>query len=177
VQHTPGYPLVVLKLVQAGVQAAGGARADPCSQAAAVLFKNYVKKNWDPNEAEKENGVAAADRAAVKQHLLSLMCTMPPRVQKQLGEAVRIIGQHDFPARWQSLLPEIVAKIAAAGQNYAVVNGLLEVANSIFKRFRNVYKSDALYAQLKPVTVSDIFPTPHATISPRARFPDSSSPH
>ena len=55
-----------------------------------------------------------------------------------------------FPDRWQELLPDLISRLAEAMQsnNWSVYNGVLETANSIFKRFRYVSKSDELFTQL-----------------------------
>ena len=44
-------------------------------------------------------------------------------------------------------MPSLVNKFNV--EDLSIINGVLETANSIFKRFRFVYKSDELYAQLK----------------------------
>ena len=36
------------------------------------------------------------------------------RLQAQLGEGMALIAQHDFPAKWEALLPDLVSKIEAA---------------------------------------------------------------
>lgn len=64
------------------------------------------------------------------------MLSAPPRVRAQLSEALSIISQHDFPARWPSLLPHLVDKLGSADP--AVVNGVLSTADSIYQRYRCV---------------------------------------
>ena len=122
-------------------------------QAASVQFKNYVKHGWDPEYKENDAlGVAIPDqdKATIRQHLVGLMCNSQPSVMSQLAEALRIISTYDFPDRWQELLPDLIARLAQAMQsnNWSVYNGVLETANSIFKRFRYVSKSDQLFNQL-----------------------------
>jgi exportin-2 (importin alpha re-exporter) len=121
-------------------------------QAAAVQFKNYVKHGWDPEHNDCSLGVAVQenDKATIRQHLVGLMCSANPSVMSQLAEALRIISTYDFPDRWRELLPDLIGRLAAAMQsnNWSVYNGVLETANSIFKRFRYVGKSDALFTQL-----------------------------
>ena len=55
-----------------------------------------------------------------------------------------------FSDRWRELLPDLISRLAEAMQsnNWSVYNGVLETANSIFKRFRYVSKSDELFTQL-----------------------------
>jgi exportin-2 (importin alpha re-exporter) len=114
-------------------------------QSAAVLFKNAVKRMWKP-EDDTVVPIPAADRTTIRSHLVSLMCSTPPDVQRQLAEAVSIIAKHDFPAQWPTLLPELVAKLREG--NLLVSNGVMLTANSIFKKFRYSYQSDALLEEL-----------------------------
>jgi hypothetical protein len=62
------------------------------------------------------------------------MLQAPALVRAQLSEALTIISRHDFPQRWGNLLPELVQKLDSS--DLAVVQGVLETANSIFKRYR-----------------------------------------
>lgn len=71
------------------------------------------------------------------------MLKTPPKVQSQLSESLSIICGFDFPTRWPTLLPELVQQltVATAAQDFAAVGGVLATANSIFKRYRNQYRS------------------------------------
>ena len=71
----------------------------------------------------------------VKTHITDLMLSAPPRVRAQLSEALSIISSHDFPARWQTLLPHLVDKMASPDQQ--LVNGVLSTADSIYQRYRH----------------------------------------
>ena len=153
--RAPGFASVLVKIM--GEQ--GSTAQMHIKQAAAVAFKNYVKNGWDPEN--KENGavmaspedhapVSDADKQLIRQHLVQLMCSARPSVMAQLAEALRIISTYDFPDNWRDLLPDLVSRLAQAMQsnNWSVYNGVLETANSIFKRFRYVGKTDKLYTQL-----------------------------
>lgn len=111
----------------------------------ALLFKNLVKKNWEP---EKPNCISTNEKELVKQHLVDLICRMPEAIQKQLSEALATIGEHDFPQDWNYLLQQLVDKMKQE-TDWRVRNGVLMTANTIFKRFRNAFKSDALFLELK----------------------------
>ncbi|CCI49622.1 unnamed protein product [Albugo candida] len=111
----------------------------------ALLFKNFVKKNWEP---EKPNCISTNEKELVKQHLVDLICRMPEAIQKQLSEALATIGEHDFPQDWNYLLQQLVDKLKQE-TDWRVRNGVLMTANTIFKRFRNAFKSDALFLELK----------------------------
>lgn len=75
------------------------------------------------------------------------MLNTPPKVQSQLSESLSIICGFDFPTRWPTLLPELVAQLttATAARDLATVGGVLATANSIFKRYRNQYRSELGY--------------------------------
>ena len=102
-------------------------------QAGAIAFKNFVKKAFSPDELAIN--VTQEERNGVKQHIVNLMCTTPGPVMAQLSEALRIIAAIDFPKDWPTLLPEIISKLQQNMNNMSVINGMLETANSIFKRF------------------------------------------
>ena len=75
------------------------------------------------------------------------MCTVPSQIQAQVSEAISLIAKVDFPAQWDNLLPELVQQFGSSDP--AVVNGVLRTANSIFKSFRYVGRSDELYKVIK----------------------------
>ncbi|KAG2526744.1 hypothetical protein JM16_003714 [Phytophthora kernoviae] len=135
----PNYVLLLLQVLESS------AEKQEVRLAAALLFKNFIKHNWDP---EKQGCISANEKALVKQHLVELMCRMPETLQKQLIEALTTIGEYDFPAQWMDLLAQLVQKLQTE-QDWAVRNGVLMTANTIFKRFRNVFKSDDLFRELK----------------------------
>jgi exportin-2 (importin alpha re-exporter) len=135
----PTYVLQLLRVLE------NGGEKPEVRLAAALLFKNFVKHNWDP---EKEGCVRQSEKDVVKQHLVELMCRMPEALQKQLIEALSTIGEYDFPRQWDALLPQLVHKLQTEA-DWQVRIGVLMTANTIFKRFRNVFKSDSLFEELK----------------------------
>lgn len=135
----PNYVLMLLQVLE------GAGEKQEVRLAAALLFKNFVKHNWDP---EKQGCVPQNEKDVVKTHIVELMCRMPEVLQKQLIEALATIGEYDFPAQWESLLPQLVQKLQTES-DWQVRNGVLMTANTIFKRFRNVFKSDALFTEIK----------------------------
>jgi exportin-2 (importin alpha re-exporter) len=140
----PGHALDVVRLVASSDAADASVR-----QAAAVHFKNLIKKGWDESkEMEDRHGIVISpeDRVTVKSHLVELMCTVPAQIQAQVSETISLIAAVDFPEKWQNLIPELVQKFNSP--DLSVVNGVLMTANSIFKRFRYVQRSDELYSVL-----------------------------
>uniref|UniRef100_A0A0D3KAR0 Importin N-terminal domain-containing protein n=1 Tax=Emiliania huxleyi (strain CCMP1516) TaxID=280463 RepID=A0A0D3KAR0_EMIH1 len=75
-------------------------------QAAAVFFKNMCKRHWDAEASEVTIGEDVKQQ--VRDNLLSLFLVVPESIQAQLSEAISIIASHDFPERWQALLPALV---------------------------------------------------------------------
>ena len=71
----------------------------------------------------------------IKELITGLMLSTPPVVRSQLSEALSIISEHDFPARWQGLLPQLIDRLKSGDVN--TMNGVLETLNSIYKRYRN----------------------------------------
>jgi exportin-2 (importin alpha re-exporter) len=136
------HPLTVLRLIETEVSNAA------IRQAAAVHFKNIVKKGWDTAKEDGNDGIVISerDRLLIKENLVQLMCEVPPNIQSQCSESISLIAAVDFPAKWDNLLPMLVHKF---GSNDArIVNGVLLTANSLFKPFRYVQRSDKLYADI-----------------------------
>lgn len=77
------------------------------------------------------------------------MISVPPNIQAQLGEAVSIIADSDFYERWDTLVDDLVSRLTA--DNIAVNTGVLQVAHSIFGRWRPLFQSNELYAEVNHV--------------------------
>lgn len=142
VEVNQNYPVLVLHLLDKNEV--------PLSirMAGAVAFKNYVKRNW---KIDEESGcgdrIHANDRVAIKQLIVDLMLKSPEQIQKQLSDAISIIGREDFPERWPNLLSEMVGKFALG--DFSIINGVLHTAHSLFKRYRYEFKSQELWTEIK----------------------------
>ena len=94
------------------------------------------------------------------------MTSAKPNIQFQLGEAIAVIADSDFWERWETLVDVCwgitipIGQLAYAMQdlvsrlnldNLAVNNGVLQVAHTIFKRWRPLYRSDALFTEINHV--------------------------
>lgn len=75
------------------------------------------------------------------------MLKSSPAIQKQLSDAVSIIGKYDFPDNWPQLIGEMVDKFSSG--DFHIINGVLQTAHSIFKRYRYEFKSQALWIEIK----------------------------
>lgn len=82
-------------------------------------------------------------------------------IQKQLSDAISIIGKYDFPGKWQSLIKDMVEKFSSGDFNQ--INGILQTAHSIFKRYRYEFKSQLLWEEIK--FVLDTFAMPFTSLA------------
>ncbi|XRB01695.1 exportin-2 [Pycnococcus provasolii] len=168
-----GYGPAVLSLI------AGGSASLPFPAheapavilAASVHFKNTIKRRWteDSGDVDATSGpISDADKEQIKPMVVQLACSpsLAPNVQAQISEALAIISKHDFPHRWSTLLPELVANLnkptdatsAAVEADLLATTGVLSAANAIFKRYRGQVESAELNVELK--TVLDTFAMP-----------------
>ncbi|KAJ2651115.1 importin-alpha export receptor [Coemansia sp. RSA 1250] len=116
--------------------------------AAALYFKNFVRRRW-PQSEDVEDTISQTDRQAVKSELVSLMISVPKKLQLQLGEAVSIIAKNDFPEKWPDLIKTLVSKLSPTG--YHINNGILQTAHTVFKDWRSEFRSDKLYSKINYV--------------------------
>lgn len=77
------------------------------------------------------------------------MLTSPESIQKQLSDAISIIGKTDFPMKWPELITQMVEKFATGDFN--VINGVLRTGHSLFKKYRYEFKSNELWTEIKYV--------------------------
>lgn len=118
-----------------------------------MLWNDRPNETQDPQDdnpfGEALVPIGEEEKSQIKTHLITLMLASNRNVQLQLSEALTIICTTDFPDKWQNLIPELVSKFQCGDQ--VVLNGVLQTASSIFKRYRNQYKSQELYRELKYV--------------------------
>ncbi|KAJ4953375.1 hypothetical protein NE237_030207 [Protea cynaroides] len=156
----PNYGLTVLRVV------AEPSVDEQIRQAAAVNFKNHLRARWAPTPSSDAKSypplpelspIPDHEKEQIKTLIVPLMLSSTPRIQSQLSEALALIGKHDFPKLWPTLLPELVSNLQQA-TDYASINGILGTANSIFKKFRYQYKTNDLLLDLKYCL--DVFAAP-----------------
>ena len=90
--------------------------------------------------------IHGSDRDTIKTHVVNLMLSSPQSIQKQLSQAIAIIGQHDFPDKWTGLIPEMVSKFQTGDFN--IINGVLQTAFSIFEKYSYEMKSQKLWTEV-----------------------------
>ena len=123
----PKYSLALLNIVSSDGQPL------KIRLAAVLYFKNFIRHNYKLPEDEV---------ATIKAELVGLMISSPPTIQTQLGEAISIIADSDFWERWDTLTQDLVSRLSDT--DYKVTNGVLEVAHSIFVRWRPLFPSNDL---------------------------------
>lgn len=140
VERNQNYPILLLSLInkpdiEPNIKIAG-----------AITFKNYVKRNWKIPE-EGPDRIHQSDRQQVKSLIVDLMLSSPVPVQKQLSQAIAIVGQQDFPAQWPNLVNDMVAKFKTG--DFHIINGVLQTAHSIFEKYSVEFKSQKLWEEIK----------------------------
>ncbi|KAF2204358.1 Cse1-domain-containing protein [Delitschia confertaspora ATCC 74209] len=151
-QNTPNFSLKLLQLV------ASNNFPSSVRLSSAVYFKNYVKRNWADEDGNYK--LPLDEVTAIKRELIGLMVSVPPNLQSQLGEAISAIAESDFWERWDTLVDDLVSRLTP--DNATVNNGVLQVAHSIFKRWRPLFRSDELFTEINHVLSK--FSTPFLTL-------------
>ena len=149
--------------------------------AGALCFKNFLKREWIVRfitafgtvltlvqDAEGNHMLPQNEVTAIKQEIVGLMISVPPNIQAQLGDAVGIIADSDFWRGWDTLIDVCGSSLWTRGRercthamqdlvsrlspdDFAVNNGVLQVAHSIFKRWRPLFRSDELFTEINHV--------------------------
>ena len=117
-------------------------------QGASIAFKNYIRHNWRI-VSDQPNVITDNDREQIKSVIVQLMLRTPDLIQKQLSDAISIIGLEDFPLKWPKLLQEMVQYFQT--NDFHLINGVLQTADSLFKRYRHECKSVDLWKEIKLV--------------------------
>ncbi|KAG8928760.1 importin-alpha export receptor [Tulasnella sp. 417] len=114
-------------------------------QAAAVYFKNVIKRRWDA-EAREEIPIDQNEKNTLREKLIPTMVALSSQsklLRTQIADAVGLVAAVDFPRLWPGLLTQLVSYLSPA--NYAVNVCILEIAHSIFARWRSQTRSDELF--------------------------------
>lgn len=121
-----------------------------CRISASIIFKNCIKRHWN-SEFDTSDKINENDRLAIKEKIIGLMLISEEQIQRQLSDAISIIGRQDFPAKWPHLLDEMINIMCNSPGNFNTVNGLLQTSHSLFKRYRHEFKSQGLWIEIKYV--------------------------
>jgi exportin-2 (importin alpha re-exporter) len=115
--------------------------------ASALFFKNFIKRQW--TDVEGNYKLPQNEVSAIKTEIIGLMISVPAGIQTQLGEAVSLIADSDFWQRWDTLVDDLISRLTP--NNIVVNTGVLQVAHSIFARWRPLFRSDDLYTEINHV--------------------------
>ncbi|KAI8659456.1 hypothetical protein LRP88_06023 [Fusarium phalaenopsidis] len=115
--------------------------------AAALAFKNFIRTNYVDEEGNYK--LPQDEVQIIKERLIGLMISSPANIQAQLGDAISVIADSDFWRRWDTLTQELVSRFSATDPKVNV--GVLEVAHSIFVRWRPLFRTDELYMEINHV--------------------------
>ncbi|RYO08146.1 Importin alpha re-exporter [Alternaria tenuissima] len=140
-QTKPGFSLTLLQIV------ASDANPQTTRLSAALYFKNFIKRNWVDEDGNYK--LPESEVVAIKRELIGLMVSVPANLQAQLGEAISAIADSDFWQRWDTLVDDLISRLTP--DNTVVNNGVLQVAHSIFKRWRPLFRSDDLFTEINHV--------------------------
>ncbi|GAA5913683.1 importin-alpha export receptor [Sporobolomyces salmoneus] len=116
-------------------------------QAAVVNFKGWIRANYGIEEAPTPLTQATADQ--LKQSVVPIMISLSsePALQVQVGEAIAIMAEADFPDNWQGLIDQLVQSLSPT--DFVVNNAVLQTAHSIFRRWRSEFRTDDLFLEIK----------------------------
>lgn len=134
----PGYSLKLLQLV-ASTQEQNHIRL-----AAALAFKNLIRERWTDEFGTYQ--LPENEVSTIKTELVGLMVSVPGNIQDVLGEAISTIADSDYWERWQTLMDDLVARLTP--DNAVVNHAVLQIAHSIFKRWRPLFRSDPLFTEI-----------------------------
>merc|ERR1719187_2994063 len=116
VEGNQNYPILLLTLLEKS-------QDNVIRVCAAVTFKNYIKRNWRIIEDEP-NKISDPDRTTIKANIVNLMLSSPEQIQKQLSDAISIIGREDFPQKWKDLLGNLTSYMKVSeNMNLHTING------------------------------------------------------
>ncbi|CAM1508372.1 Fc.00g052200.m01.CDS01 [Cosmosporella sp. VM-42] len=115
--------------------------------AAALAFKNFIRTNYVDEDGNYK--LPQDEVQIIKERLIGLMISCPSNIQTQLGDAISVIADSDFWRRWDTLTQELVSRFSSTDPKVNV--GVLEVAHSIFVRWRPLFRTDELYMEINHV--------------------------
>ncbi|KAL0710541.1 hypothetical protein Bca4012_017519 [Brassica carinata] len=148
-QHTPQH---LVRLLQIAVD---GNCDMAVRQIASIQFKNFIAKNWSPDdsgagEQQQQQRILQSDKELVRDNILVYVTQVPTLLRSQLGECLKTIIYADYPEQWPRLLDWVNYNL----QNQQIY-GALFVLRILSRKYE--FKSDE---ERIPVTriVEETFP-------------------
>ncbi|TIA48524.1 Cse1-domain-containing protein [Aureobasidium pullulans] len=137
----PQFSLALLQIV------ASDSYPNTTRLSAALFFKNFIRRSWTDEDGNYK--LPQDEVTAIKREVIGLMISVPSTIQTQLGEAISVIADSDFWERWDTLVDDLVSRFTP--DNPKVNNGVLQVAHSIFRRWRPLFRTDDLFTEINHV--------------------------
>ncbi|KAL0918671.1 hypothetical protein M5K25_010694 [Dendrobium thyrsiflorum] len=106
-------------------------------QVASIHFKNFVAKNWSPDESGDPQMISTSDKGIVRENILGFIIQVPQLLRVQLGECLKTIIHADYPEQWPNLLHWIKCNLQLQDQH---VFGALYVLRILSRKYE--FKSD-----------------------------------
>jgi exportin-2 (importin alpha re-exporter) len=102
-----------------------------------------------PQDGSGAHMLDERERAMIKPALIELMLTSRPAMHAQLLEAVRVIADYDFWERWDTLVGDLTSHLSL--NDPQTTYNVLDVAHSIFVRWRPLVQREGLLREVKHV--------------------------
>ncbi|KAL0249149.1 hypothetical protein GEMRC1_004382 [Eukaryota sp. GEM-RC1] len=112
-------------------------------QAAAILFKNNIKKFWPD---ENHPALTKSDRSYIKEHIVKLMLSVNELIRLQLSDAIATIADSDYPSDWPTLRDELVTYFSSTNPNHFL--GSLATFEAIFRKYSTSAPNDELLTEM-----------------------------
>uniref|UniRef100_A0A0D9YS79 Importin N-terminal domain-containing protein n=1 Tax=Oryza glumipatula TaxID=40148 RepID=A0A0D9YS79_9ORYZ len=90
-------------------------------QVASIHFKNFVAKNWSPNDPEESQKISESDKLMVRENILGFIVQVPPLLRAQLGESIKTIIHSDYPEQWPGLLHWVTHNLESENQIFGAL--------------------------------------------------------
>ncbi|GAC96374.1 hypothetical protein PHSY_003954 [Pseudozyma hubeiensis SY62] len=134
-------------------------------QAAAIYFKNRVRRHWDATVVRGAPSVVVipqSDRDAIKAIILQTLVEAPAPIRVHVASALGTIARCDFPDQWPHLMDQIgqLLQSQEPQQVYGGLRALLEVVRAY--RWNNGTK---MMEQLAPATLPLILQTGNSLLN------------
>ncbi|KAI0244255.1 importin-alpha export receptor [Massospora cicadina] len=128
---------------------------DPAVQlAGAIYLKNSVLRRWY-REGEVDDFLAPIDREIIKRSIINLLVASSENVQVQIGEAIALIAETDYPHKWGTLIQELCVKLSP--NDFRANLGVLRTIHTVFKRFAEAaWRTSLATAELNDEIVTSV---------------------
>ncbi|KAG2650903.1 hypothetical protein PVAP13_1NG240300 [Panicum virgatum] len=114
-QYTPQHLVRLLQII------VDGSCDMAVRQVASIHFKNFIAKNWSPNDPDESPKVLESDKAMVRENILGFIVQVPPLLRAQLGESIKTIIHSDYPEQWPSLLHWVTHNLELQNQIFGAL--------------------------------------------------------